>query len=139
MLDDMMASIRSVGELFMDDDAIAVYRYSDDAEESWEQDLLEDYDYGDDEVDFIEPEEHSEAFIGLFKAWVVSKLDYAVNVGDGTVAMVHDQVIRVPVGSDIRPRDIVILKGTNERRSVFDTNTEDTHPEWMKVYVRGGE
>jgi hypothetical protein len=137
MLDDLMTDIRSIGEAFMEDDAIEVYRYNENTR-TWEEDLVEQYDYGDDEVDFIEPELHTEAFVGRFPAWVVSKLDYAMQT-NGAVVMVHDHVVRVPVGSDIRPRDIVIIQSVGERRVVFDTNAEDTHPEWMKVYVRGGE
>lgn len=138
MLDDIMLAIREVGESFMDDDEIAVYRYADDVQ-TWEQDLAAQYDFGDDEVDFIEPEATPEAYLATYKAWVVSKLDFTMRQGDGQAVMIHDHVIRVPVGSDIRPRDIVILLGVGERRVVFDTNTEDTHAEWMKVFSRGTE
>jgi hypothetical protein len=137
MLDDLMAGIREVGEAFMEDDAIEVYRYSENTR-TWEEDLAEQYDYGDDEVDFVEPELHTEAFVDRFPAWVVTKLDYQVQT-NGAMVLVNDHVIRVPVGSDIRPRDIVILQSSGERRVVFKTNAEDTHPEWMKVYSRGGE
>jgi len=137
MLDDIMLAIREVGETFMEGE-IAVYRYSDDVQ-TWEEDLAAQYDYGDDEVDFVEPEATPAAFVSRFDAWVVSKLDFTVRQGDGQAVMVNDHVIRVPVGSDVRVRDIVILLGTGERRVVFDTNAEDTHAEWMKLFTRGTE
>lgn len=130
-----MDAIRETGESFMID-TILVYRYADDVVD-WD-DENPAYDYGDDEVDFVEPEHHAEAFIGSFKGWIVSKMDRSITINDGQIQLLHDHIVRVPVGSDIRPRDIIVF-ADGERKTVFDTNVPDTWDEWMKVVLRGTE
>lgn len=130
-----MDAIRETGESFMID-TIEVYRHADDVV-PWE---AEDpaIDYGDDEVDFVDPEEHVEAYVGQFKAWVVSKMDRSITISDGQIQLLHDHTVRVPIGSDIRPRDTVLFSD-GERKTVYDTNKPDTWDEWMKVVLRGTE
>jgi hypothetical protein len=133
---DFMAAIREVGEAFMTDE-LDVYRHGDDQYE-WDEDAAQSDDYGDDE--YVPAEiAGPEAFIGTLPTMVVTRINREVRSGDGAIVIVNDLIARVPVGSDVRPRDIVIFRSTGEQKTVFETNEPDTYAEWMKLALRGGE
>lgn len=96
------------------------------------------YDYGDDMLTEPDPVYQTED-VTLVNGWLVSRLVSDSSTGQGQLATVDQHVLRLPVGTDIRPNDVVERQGTGEQYIVTDTNSDDTWPEWLKANVRRRE
>ena len=96
------------------------------------------YDYGDDLLTAADPVYQSED-VATVDGWLVSRLASDLSTGQGQLADVDLHVLRLPVGTDVRPNDVATRQDTMEAYVVIDTNSDDTWPEWTKAHVRRRE
>ena len=96
------------------------------------------YDYGDDLLSAEDPVYQTEA-VTQVNGWLVSRLESDLSTGQAQLSDVDLHILRLPVGTDVRPNDIATRADTSEAYLVIDTNTDDTWPEWTKSHVRRRE
>jgi len=68
------------------------------------------------------------------KAWIISVMGRSFDVDGGRSVAVHDLTMRVPIGTDIEHRDIVIIDGVEW--VCTEANPEDTWNEWVEAYLK---
>ena len=68
------------------------------------------------------------------KCWVVARMDRDFEEDGQRIVAVHDFTVRVPVGTVIEARDMIIIEGVT--CTVVESSTEDTWPEWTVVYAK---
>lgn len=147
-----MGELRTIGEAMMTSPVMVLrsrlvavgdsgydpqYAYGDDESQ---------YDYGDDAVQPIEgfsgypePDDIVAGADGSLKAWFVSKLQIDIQNGTGEIATIDEHVVRLPVGTNIRPDDTLRMISSGADYHVVDANDDDTWPEWLKAIVRRAE
>lgn len=96
-------------------------------------------DYGDDTSGAYEPVDGALQPVGATTGWLVSRLVSNVSTGQGQVTTVDLHVLRMPWGTDVRPRDVVVSSDTGSEYFVVDTNGDDTWAEWLQANVRRRE
>lgn len=108
-----------------------VYPYGDD---------LSSYDYGDDayfEDEVTQPDQIEEITGSetIVKGWFVPVLaaDVAADIDLSTITR---NIIRFPVGTDIREKDLIRVVSNAAEYLVIDVGDDATWPEWLKVTVR---
>jgi hypothetical protein len=133
--DDEIAAIRELGESGMTTPFI-ISRAS--VITTSHPDYDPNYDYGDDMLTEPDPVYQS-ADVMQVEGWLVSRLVTDLSVGQAMLSDVDLHVLRLPVGTDVRPSDIARRVDTGEEYLVVDTNSDDTWPEWLKAHVRRRE
>jgi len=97
------------------------------------------YDYGDDAVvdpDVVEQADEVETVYG----WFVSRPLQTEFDADIDISTQSIHVVRLPVGTDVRPKDFLQPVASPELAYlVIDVNEDDTWPEWLKAMVRRSE
>lgn len=97
------------------------------------------YDYGDDEMTAPDPVyQYGDDTIEVY-GWLKSHLVSDPSSGQAQLSTVDLHVLRVPVGTDIRPSDLAERVDSGAQYVVIDTNSDDTWPEWTKANVRRRE
>lgn len=98
-------------------------------------------DYGDDEWDA--PQGSPETLIGTALGWLFAEPEMNTLDGGGQIAAINAHELRVPVGTDVRPHDIVEVgeafaasAAGGDRWTVIDSNNETTWPDMMRVGLR---
>lgn len=127
-----LASIRELGESMMTTE-VTILRSSVVTTSSPEYDPA--YDYGDDEVTDPEVVEQADE-VETTHGWFVSTLQEQMDA-DIDISTQSQHVVRLPVGTDVRPKDFIRANGLDY--VVIDANEDDTWPEWLKVTVRRSE
>jgi hypothetical protein len=133
--DDEIAAIRELGESGMTTPFI-ISRAS--IITTSHPDYDPNYDLGDDWLSDPDPVYQSADMMEV-NGWLVSKLVSDLSVGQAQLSDVDLHILRLPVGTDVRPNDIARRVDTNEEYIVIDTNSDDTWPEWLKTHVRRRE
>lgn len=82
-------------------------------------------DYGDDTLDYIATQDSRRHWV---KGWVFSTPAQQQEVDSGAIITVNTYVLRVPVGTDIKVGDNVIVRG--DQYTVASTNRENT---WLPM------
>lgn len=96
-------------------------------------------DYGDDVLGAYTPVTGALQPVGVTTGWLVSKLVTNVSTGQGQLATVDMHILRMPVGVDVKPQDILVSTDTGAEYLVIDTNADDTWPEWFQANVKRRE
>lgn len=135
LTDEEIAAIRELGESGMTTPFI-IKRATVVATSDPEYDP--DYDYGDDLLTDPDPVYQTED-VATVNGWLVSRLASDLSTAQGQLSAVDLHILRLPVGTDIRPNDLAERVGSGEQYVVIDTNSDDTWPEWTKANVRRRE
>lgn len=131
-----LAAIRKIGEGQMTTE-VQIIRSTLITVDSPEYDP--EYDYGDDEFEPAEADLYEGQIVGDALAWFVSDLQRNIQSDQGQMTTIDIHTVRLPVGTDVRPQDIIRRVDNGEEFIVIDTNTGDTWAEKMKVSVRRRE
>lgn len=93
-------------------------------------------DYGDDQMSDFTPVNGALQPVGVTEAWfVTSPLASGVSTGQGMLSTIDRHVVRMPVGTDVIPQDVLVSTETGAEYLVLDTNADDTWPEWLDATV----
>jgi hypothetical protein len=96
-------------------------------------------DYGDDQMGAYTPVDGVDQPIGVTTGWLLSKLVRDFSTGEAQLTTITMQVIRMPVGTDVLPQDVLVQTDTGAEYVVIDTNVDDTWAEWLEANVRRRE
>ena len=129
-----LGAIRELGESMMTTQ-ITILRKTVITTSSAEYDIY--YDYGDD--DYTDPEEVEQEEAFETTGWFVSSLQTQFDA-DIDISTQGLHVVRLAVGTDIRPKDLIRrVDDTEVEYVVIDVNEDDTWPEWIRAMVRRSE
>ena len=120
LTDAQMASIRTLGERGMKVDVIITHHIG--------------IDYTDESNPFGDADPTYSTTSITVKGWLISQMDRTFEEDGQRIVAVHDLTLRVPVGTAVEARDLVVING--EEFTVMESNTEDTWPEWTEVYLK---
>lgn len=127
LTDDELGELRTVAEMGMTADVL-IYRRQAIAPASSGD------DYGDDDIEF---DATAETLVRGVKGWLHSEPTPVQETDTGSIVTANTYRLYVPVGTDIRPGDRVVI-GTRDF-TVSDTTGESTWQALLTVSLRGRE
>lgn len=130
-----LGAIRSLGELGMVTE-VTITRSSNVPVDPLAVGYDPSTDYGDDQMSVFTPVSGALQPIGVTSAWfLTTPLASSADTGQGMLTTISHHIIRMPIGTDVKPQDVLVASDTGSEYLVIDTNADDTWPEWLDATV----